>query len=54
MARHLESLREICERRDLGALIVALKEAVPDYGPSAYLLRRMLESRTRAAMAATA
>jgi FlaA1/EpsC-like NDP-sugar epimerase len=42
----LDSLREISERRDVGRLVVALKEIVPEYSPSAHLLRRLVE-RTR-------
>ena len=37
-------LREICETRDAGRLVVALKEIVLDYSPSAHLLRRMIAS----------
>lgn len=39
----LKSLRSICDRRNLGELIVAMKELVPDYSPSAYLLRRLVD-----------
>lgn len=39
----LERLREICEARDVGRLVVALKEIVLDYSPSAHLLRRIVE-----------
>lgn len=39
----VSDLREICERRDVGRLVVALKELVPDYSPSADLLRRMIQ-----------
>ena len=39
---HLTSMRELCEMRDLGRLIVALKEMVLDYSPSADLLKRMV------------
>jgi hypothetical protein len=38
----LESLREICAARDLGRLVVALKELVPDYSPSVHLLKRIM------------
>jgi FlaA1/EpsC-like NDP-sugar epimerase len=41
MRTWLESLREICEARDTGHLVVALKELVPDYSVSAYLLKRI-------------
>jgi FlaA1/EpsC-like NDP-sugar epimerase len=38
----LGTLREICAARDAGRLVVALKEMVVDYSPSAPLLRRAL------------
>ena len=41
----LETLREISEARDMGRLIVALKEIVLDYNPSTHLLRRVLRPR---------
>jgi FlaA1/EpsC-like NDP-sugar epimerase len=37
----LEGLREICETRDTGRLVIALKELVPDYSPSVHLLKRI-------------
>jgi FlaA1/EpsC-like NDP-sugar epimerase len=37
-----DSLHEICRSRDLGRLIVALKETIADYNPSADLLKRVL------------
>jgi FlaA1/EpsC-like NDP-sugar epimerase len=40
----LRELREICELRDAGRLVVALKEIVLDYSPSANLLKRALET----------
>ena len=40
----LDGLREICEARDAGRLVVALKEIVLDYSPSANLLKRALET----------
>jgi FlaA1/EpsC-like NDP-sugar epimerase len=42
MRAHLNCLREICEARDTGRLIVALKEMVIDYSPSTHLLKRVL------------
>jgi FlaA1/EpsC-like NDP-sugar epimerase len=39
----LSSLHQICETRDTGRLVVALKELVLDYNPSTHLLRRVLE-----------
>jgi FlaA1/EpsC-like NDP-sugar epimerase len=39
-------LREICESRDVGRLVVALKEIVLDYSPSTHLLKRVIEPAT--------
>ena len=39
-------LREACETRDAGRLVLALKEIVQDYSPSAHLLKRALEHRS--------
>jgi hypothetical protein len=47
----LECLRAICERRDIGRLVVALKEIVPDYSPSTHLLKRVIETQARPAVA---
>jgi FlaA1/EpsC-like NDP-sugar epimerase len=41
----LESLRDICDERDVGGVVVALKELVLDYSPSAELLKRAMEDR---------
>lgn len=41
MRTWLGSLREICESRDTGRLVVALKELVPDYSASVDLLKRI-------------
>jgi FlaA1/EpsC-like NDP-sugar epimerase len=41
MRAWLESLHAICEARDAGRLVVALKELVPDYSPSVHLLKRI-------------
>ncbi len=38
----LNCLREICETRDAGRLVLALKEIVLDYSPSANLLKRVI------------
>ena len=38
-------LREACETRDAGRLVLALKEIVQDYSPSAHLLKRVIEPR---------
>jgi FlaA1/EpsC-like NDP-sugar epimerase len=35
-------LREACETRDAGRLVVALKEIVQDYSPSTHLLKRVI------------
>ena len=45
MATWLGRLREICEARDAGRLVVALKEMAPDYSPSGHLLKRVIEGR---------
>jgi FlaA1/EpsC-like NDP-sugar epimerase len=37
----LDALREIRETRDMGRLVIALKELVPDYSPSVHLLKRI-------------
>jgi FlaA1/EpsC-like NDP-sugar epimerase len=42
MNRHIEQLQEICKSRDLPQLISKLKEIVPDYEPSAEILKRAL------------
>lgn len=44
----LASLHQICETRDTGRLVVALKELVLDYNPSTHLLRRVLEHQADA------
>ncbi len=41
----LASVREICEARDTAGLVVAVKEAVLDYSPSTYLLKRIIQHR---------
>jgi FlaA1/EpsC-like NDP-sugar epimerase len=41
----LNSLHEICEARDTGRLVVALKEIVLDYSPSTHLLKRVITTR---------
>jgi FlaA1/EpsC-like NDP-sugar epimerase len=42
----LDSLHEICEARDTGRLVVALKEIVLDYSPSTHLLKRVIKTRS--------
>jgi FlaA1/EpsC-like NDP-sugar epimerase len=39
----LEELRSICEAKDAGRLVVALKEIVQDYSPSTELLKRVIK-----------
>jgi FlaA1/EpsC-like NDP-sugar epimerase len=48
----LDCLREICEARDAGRLVVALKEIVLDYSPSAHLLKRVIQTQDRRAATA--
>jgi FlaA1/EpsC-like NDP-sugar epimerase len=45
MVTWLDCLREICQARDAGRLVVALKEIVPDYSPSTHLLKRVIDTR---------
>jgi FlaA1/EpsC-like NDP-sugar epimerase len=40
---YLVSLRETCDRRNIGDLILVLKEIVPDYNPSSLVLRSCLD-----------
>ena len=42
-------LREACQTRDAGRLVVALKEIVPDYSPGTHLLKRVIPARAVAA-----
>jgi FlaA1/EpsC-like NDP-sugar epimerase len=48
MLSWLDILREICQARDAGRLVIALKEIVLDYSPSTHLLKRALEHRGHA------
>ncbi|MDP2999983.1 MAG: hypothetical protein Q8N47_21030, partial [Bryobacterales bacterium] len=52
MLSWLGYLREVCEARDAGRLVVGLKEIVPDYSPSGHLLKRVIAASPRAAAAA--
>jgi len=45
MMAWLDCLRAICETRDTGRLILALKEIVLDYSPSTHLLKRVIQDR---------
>jgi FlaA1/EpsC-like NDP-sugar epimerase len=49
IAEWLDRLREICEHRDVGRLVLALKELVIDYSPSGDLLKRVVDGRERRA-----
>jgi FlaA1/EpsC-like NDP-sugar epimerase len=54
MQTWLGSLHEICEARDVGRLVLALREIVLDYSPSTHMLKRMMEAgESRAASAIT-
>jgi FlaA1/EpsC-like NDP-sugar epimerase len=46
MLEWLECLRELCDARDVGRLVVALKEIVLDYSPSTHLLKRVIQTRS--------
>jgi len=43
MITWLDTLRSICEARDDGRLVVALKEIIQDYSPSTELLKRVIK-----------
>ena len=47
----LDSLHDICEARDTGRLVVALKEIVLEYSPSTHLLKRVIKARDHHAIA---
>jgi hypothetical protein len=42
MLAWLDTLRETCQTRDTGRLVLALKEIVIDYSPSTHLLKRLI------------
>lgn len=50
----LDSLHEVCEARDIGRLVVALKEIVLDYNPSTDLLKRVIKPRQARALSISA
>ena len=50
----LDCLRGAREARDVGRLVVALKEIVLDYSPSTHLLKRAIEPQRRRATSAAA
>jgi FlaA1/EpsC-like NDP-sugar epimerase len=43
-AEWVSRLIETCKARDIGRLVVAIKEMVPDYNPSTDLLKRVVEA----------
>jgi FlaA1/EpsC-like NDP-sugar epimerase len=43
MEPYLEALRHICKQRDVPDLVLTLKDLIPDYNPSAQLLRRSID-----------
>ncbi|MBI3665920.1 MAG: polysaccharide biosynthesis protein [Acidobacteria bacterium] len=47
MAAYMENLRRLCASGDARNLILALKEILPDYNPSAFVLRRLLADDER-------
>jgi len=47
-------LREICTARDMAQLILNLKEIIPDYNPSPYLLKHILEEKQSPSRTVTA
>jgi FlaA1/EpsC-like NDP-sugar epimerase len=42
MEYNLETLRDVCIRRDVPGLVLTLKDLIPDYNPSVHLLNRAL------------
>jgi FlaA1/EpsC-like NDP-sugar epimerase len=43
MEPYLEEIRRICQRRDVLDLVLTLKELIPEYNPSAQLIRRGID-----------
>jgi FlaA1/EpsC-like NDP-sugar epimerase len=41
-SERLQNLRRLCESRDIGGLVVELKEILPDYNPGSHMLRYLL------------
>ncbi len=54
MLTWLNCLRDICAERDMGRLVVTLKEIVLDYSPSAELLKRVIQTNRDHAVATAA
>jgi len=52
MVAWINYLRETCQTRDAGRLVLALKEIVLDYSPSADLLKRVIHTRGSPTIAA--
>ena len=50
----LYCLRQACQTRDVGRLVVVLKEIVLDYNPSTHLLKRIIDTRGRYPVATAA
>ncbi len=50
LEKWLDTVHAICEARDVGGLVLAVKELVPDYSPSADLLKRMTQPRVTEAI----
>jgi FlaA1/EpsC-like NDP-sugar epimerase len=42
--KSIKRLREICETRDIGALLMVLKDLLPDYNPSAQILHSLVNA----------
>jgi FlaA1/EpsC-like NDP-sugar epimerase len=53
VASCLAALRQICATRDLARAVLTLKEIIPDYNPSACLLRRVLGEKPVQAVGAS-
>jgi FlaA1/EpsC-like NDP-sugar epimerase len=49
--RSLDDLRQHAEARNPAAVVLALKEMVPDYNPSNFVLRQALQEKTKRALA---
>jgi hypothetical protein len=53
MEPYLEALRDICQHRNVPGLVLTLKDLIPDYNPSADLLRRVAHLPKAAVTAAS-
>ena len=42
MSEHMATLRALCDSRDMKGVILSLKEIVPEYNPSAHILRQSM------------